>query len=88
MLQIKDSTVTPNVQLFFKKKKKQVTWLHFTILLAQLKDYLNIMLIGMLNFWIVAPTPNANYEITLAYVKQPDTITSGTPSTAGTYNFK
>jgi len=37
------------------------------------------------NFWIVAPTPNANYEITLAYVKQPDTITSGTPSTAGTY---
>ena len=37
------------------------------------------------NFWIVAPTPNANYEITLAYVKQPDTLTSGTPSTAGTY---
>ncbi|BCV02663.1 MAG: hypothetical protein CM15mV55_900 [uncultured marine virus] len=26
------------------------------------------------NFWIVAPTPNANYEITLAYVKQPDTL--------------
>ena len=37
------------------------------------------------NFWVVAPTPNANYEITLAYVKQPDTITSGTPSTSGTY---
>jgi hypothetical protein len=37
------------------------------------------------NFWVVAPTPNSNFEITLAYVKQPDTITSGTPSTAGTY---
>ena len=34
------------------------------------------------NFWVVAPTPNANYEITFAYVKQPDTITSGTASTA------
>jgi len=37
------------------------------------------------NFWVVAPTPNATFEITLAYVKQPDTITSGTASTAGTY---
>jgi len=37
------------------------------------------------NFWVVAPTPNSNFEITLAYIKQPDTITSGTPSTAGTY---
>ena len=37
------------------------------------------------NFWVVAPTPNATFEITLAYIKQPDTITSGTPSTAGTY---
>ena len=37
------------------------------------------------NFWVVAPTPNSNFEITLAYVKQPDTITSGTPSTSGTY---
>mgnify|MGYP005690982569 CR=1 FL=1 len=34
---------------------------------------------------MVAPTPNSNFEITLAYIKQPDTITSGTPSTAGTY---
>ena len=37
------------------------------------------------NFWVVAPTPDSTYQITLAYVKQPDTITSGTPSTTGTY---
>ena len=37
------------------------------------------------NFWVVAPTPNSTFEITLAYIKQPDSITSGTPSTAGTY---
>ena len=36
-------------------------------------------------FWVVAPTPDRTYEITLAYDKEPDTITTGTPSTAGTY---
>ena len=34
---------------------------------------------------MVAPTPDRTYEITLAYDKEPDTITTGTPSTSGTY---
>ena len=33
-------------------------------------------------FWVVAPTPDKTYEITLAYDKEPDTITT---ETAGTY---
>ena len=37
------------------------------------------------NFWVVAPTPDDTYTITLAYTKQPATITSGSASTAGTY---
>ena len=37
------------------------------------------------NFWVVAPTPDSTYEITLAYTKQPDTITTGSAATAGTY---
>jgi hypothetical protein len=43
------------------------------------------------NFWVVAPTPNATFEITLAYVKQPISITNTTQptaapaATAGTY---
>ena len=42
-------------------------------------------------FWVVAPTPDSTYEITLAYVKQPTSLTNTTtPSaapaaTAGTY---
>jgi len=35
--------------------------------------------------WIVAPTPNATFEITMAYTKQPDSITASPGSTAGTY---
>ena len=43
-------------------------------------------------FWVVAPTPDSTYDITLAYVKQPISITSTTQpttanpaSTVGTY---
>ena len=34
------------------------------------------------NFWVVAPTPNSTFEITLAYVKQPISITNTTTPTA------
>ena len=40
-------------------------------------------------FWVLAPTPDKTYEITLAYNKQPDTLTDTTstpaPATVGTY---
>ena len=40
-------------------------------------------------FWVLAPTPDKTYEITLAYDKEPETITDTTstpaPATAGTY---
>ena len=37
------------------------------------------------NFWVVAPTPDAQYEITMAYIKQPVSLTDTTVSTTGTY---
>ena len=37
------------------------------------------------NYWVVAPTPDDTYLITLAYVKQPDSITASPGSTQGTY---
>ena len=83
-VQIKDSTVTPNVQYFLEKKETSyMATFYDTPSTAEglPKYYAN----WDANFWIVAPTPNANYEITLAYVKQPDTLTSGVPSTSGTY---
>ena len=83
-VQLKDTTVSPNVQSFLEKKETSyMATFYDTPGTAQglPKYYAN----WDANFWVVAPTPNANYEITLAYVKQPDTITSGTPSTSGTY---
>ena len=37
------------------------------------------------NFWVVAPTPDDTYLITLAYTKQPASITATPGSTEGTY---
>ena len=37
------------------------------------------------NYWVVSPTPDSTYLITLAYTKQPDSITASPGSTAGTY---
>ena len=37
------------------------------------------------NFWVVSPTPDSTYTITLAYTKQPASITASPGSTQGTY---
>ena len=83
-VQLKDTTVSPNIQTFLEKKETSymATFYDSPGTASGLpKYYAN----WDANFWVVAPTPNSNFEITLAYVKQPDTITSGTPSTSGTY---
>ena len=37
------------------------------------------------NYWVIAPTPNAAYEITLAYNKNPTSFTDASVSATGTY---
>ena len=37
------------------------------------------------NYWVVAPTPNSTNLITLAYTKQPASLTDSPGSTQGTY---
>ena len=37
------------------------------------------------NYWVIAPTPNAAYEITLAYNKNPVSLTDASKSGTGTY---
>ena len=79
-VQLKNTNVTPNVQTFLEKKD--------TSYMAEFYDkpatasgipkyYAN----WDANFWVVAPTPNATYEITLAYIKQPASITSSNSTT-------
>ena len=37
------------------------------------------------DYWVVAPTPDSTYEITMAYTKQPTSLTDSTVSSTGTY---
>ena len=81
-VQLKDTNVSPNTQVFLEKKETTyMAAFYDTPGTAQglPKYYAN----WDANFWVVAPTPNSTYEITLAYVKQPVSITSTTlPTTA------
>tara|TARA_E500000178_G_C16459087_1_gene503562 strand:- start:45 stop:563 length:519 start_codon:yes stop_codon:yes gene_type:complete len=82
--QLTDTNVTPNVQTFLEKRD--------TSFMAEYYDtpgtasgipkyYAN----WDANFWVVAPTPDSTYLITLAYTKQPDSILDAPGATQGTY---
>ena len=79
-VQLKDTTVTPNVQVFLEKKDTSYMAEFYnkpSTAQGLPKYYAN----WDANFWIVAPTPNAQYEITLAYIKQPASITTSNSTT-------
>jgi len=79
-VQLKDTTVTPNVQVFLEKKDTSYMAEFYnkpSTAQGLPKYYAN----WDANFWIVAPTPNAAFEITLAYIKQPSSITVSNATT-------
>ena len=83
-VQLKDTTVTPNIQIFLEKKDPSYMASYYDTPSTQSgipKYYAN----WDANYWVVAPTPNAAYEITMAYVKQPQSLTTVSPSSTGTY---
>ena len=89
-IQLKDTTVTPNVQIFLEKKDTSYMATYYDTPATNSgipKYYAN----WDANYWVVAPTPAAGYEITMAYIKQPysltDTVnpTTAPSATNGTY---
>ena len=80
-IQLSNSNVSPTVQVFLESKDPSY--------MAEFYDtpstasglpryYAN----WDANYWVVAPTPDAAYEITMAYVKQPTSLVT---DTGGTY---
>jgi len=83
-VQLTDTNVTPNVQTFLEKRDTSFMAEYYNTPGTQSgipKYYAN----WDANFWVVAPTPDSTYLITLAYVKQPASITASPGSTEGTY---
>ena len=83
-IQLKNTNVNPNTQTFLEKKDPSYMATYYdTPSTAEgiPKYYAN----WDADFWVVAPTPNAQYEITMAYIKQPTSLTDSSVSTTGTY---
>ena len=80
-IQLTDTTVTPNIQVFLESKDPSyMAEFYNTPSTASgvPRYYAN----WDANYWVVAPTPDAGYEITMAYVKQPTSLVT---DTGGTY---
>ena len=83
-IQLKNTNVNPNTQTFLEKKDPSYMATYYDTPSTSEgipKYYAN----WDANFWVVAPTPDAQYEITMAYIKQPVSLTDTTVSTTGTY---
>ena len=78
--QLTNDNVTPNVHVYLERKDTSfMTEYYDTPSTASglPKYYAN----WDAQFWLVAPTPDRAYEITLAYIKQPSTITASDSTT-------
>ena len=79
-IQLTDTTVTPNVHTFLEKKDTSYMAEYYNRPSVQSgipKYYAN----WDANFWVVSPTPNAAYAITMAYIKQPSSISASNTTT-------
>ena len=83
-VQLKNTNVTPNTQDFLEKKDTSymATFYNTPGTASGIPRYYANW---DANFWVVAPTPNATYQITLAYMKQPVSLTDASKSGSGTY---
>jgi len=80
-IQLANTNVSPTVQVFLESKDP-----------SYMAEYYNTPSTSSglpryyanwdANYWVVAPTPDVGYEITMAYVKQPTSLVT---DTAGTY---
>jgi len=83
-IQLTDTTVSPNLQVFLENKDPSYMAVFYntpSTASGVPRYYAN----WDAQYWVVAPTPNAGYEITMAYVKQPVSLTDATKSSSGTY---
>jgi len=78
--QLTNSNVTPNVHVYLERKDTSFMTEYYDTPSTSSglpKYYANWDAI----YWLVAPTPDKAYEITLAYIKQPTTITTSASTT-------
>ena len=84
-VQLLNDNVSPNVQVFLEQRD--------TSFMAEYYDTPSTASTSLPKYWanwdeeywVVAPTPDTAYEITMAFNKEPVSLTDATKSTSGTY---
>ena len=84
-VQLLNDNVTPNVQVFLEQRDVSF--------MAEYYDTPSTASTSLPKYWanwnetcwVVAPTPDTAYEITMAFNKEPVSLTDSTKSTTGTY---
>ena len=78
--QVTNSNVTPNVHVYLEKKDTSFITEYYDT--PSTASGLPVYYANWdAQYWLVAPTPDAAYELTLAYIKQPSSITASDSTT-------
>ena len=84
-VQLLNDNVTPNVQVFLEQRDVSFMAEYYDTPSTASDSLPKYWANWNETCWVVAPTPDTAYEITMAFNKEPVSLTDSTKSTTGTY---
>ena len=84
-VQLLNDNVTPNVQVFLEQRDVSFMTEYYNTPSTASTSLPKYWANWNETCWVIAPTPDTAYEITMAFNKEPVSLTDSTKSTTGTY---
>ena len=84
-VQLLNDNVTPNIQVFLEQRDVSFMAEYYNTPATQSTSLPKYWANWDEEYWVIAPTPDTAYEITMAFNKEPVSLTDSSKSTIGTY---
>ena len=84
-VQLLNDNVSPNIQVFLEQRDTSFMAEYYNTPSTASTSLPKYWANWDEAYWVVAPTPDTAYEITMAFNKEPVSLTDATKSTSGTY---
>ena len=84
-VQLLNDNVSPNVQVFLEQRDTSFMAEYYDTPSTSSTSLPKYWANWDESYWVVAPTPDTAYEITMAFNKEPTSLTDSSKSTTGTY---
>ena len=84
-VQLLNDNVSPNVQVFLEQRDTSFMAEYYNTPSTSSTSLPKYWANWDESYWVVAPTPDTAYEITMAFNKEPTSLTDSSKSTTGTY---